>query len=101
MGTLDLLSDEQWSSLTHSKKVKRKVRTCNAVWTLGEREQSKIAILTDSKAEMTTMTTHPDKERPSDTKFCKNYLKDYSRIGPSKSLEAFVEHLLSKKKLYF
>lgn len=88
MGNLDLLSDEQWSSSTYSKKVKRRVWTCNAISVLGARDQPEITALMNLETEMTAMATHPNDAGLSGTWSDKNYLNDYWRLWPSKSVEA-------------
>lgn len=66
-----------------------------------EKDQTTIIMLIDLGLEMTIMTIHPDEAGLSVTQSNKNYLKYYSKLGPSKHVQAFREPYAKQKELCF
>lgn len=67
----------------------------------GEKDQSGTTSLTNSEVKTMAIATHPNEAGQSGTQFGKNYLKDYLKIGLSKSTEVPEAPPAKQKELHF
>lgn len=97
----DLLKDEKWTTYTSSKKAKGKIQTSNIISMFGDKDQSGTTSLTDSEVVTLEMATHPNEAGQLGTRSGKNYLKDDSKVGPTKSVDALEAPPAKQKELHF
>lgn len=65
-----------------------------------KKNQTEISTLTDLEAEITIIATHPEETGLSCTRSGKNYVKDYSKVGPCKYIEIYRELSAKQKELH-